>query len=181
MRDRREGLSPDKEKIEKLKRSYDHSSSGAGKSKDCSTAVAGVIESGGPTICGGLIVLCCGSRRGSLCIFRARSAANVIVMVNTEHCKWCKSSSTPVEESDFYQVRASAYLRGIFQLKSEDATVLSKLISELMRTHSTGKACSFSSFTGTLPYCTLENVTHISSVALETPILFDKEFVFWVI
>lgn len=64
----------------------------------------------------------------------------------------------------------------MFQLKLSDAVSLSELISELMHTQTKGDSRSFP-FTGTPPYCTVENVTHISSLALQKLIKFDKEFV----
>lgn len=123
--------------------------------------------------------MCCSSSQGDHCVFRSSSKCNVIVMVNSEHCKWCTGvSSAPVEESDLIRVRTVAYLRGIFQLKLGDAARLFELISELTRTQTNGDgAHGFCSFTGTPPYCTVENVTHISGSALEKLIEFDKEFV----
>lgn len=160
----------------KSRKSRIHSSLAASKSGDFSKDVAGFIESDKFTVCGGLIASCCGIRRGSHCVFRT-SSKHVIAIVNSEHCKWCKrASSTPVQESDFDEARTRAYLRGMFQLKLSDAVKLSKLISELTHTQRDGDSCSFP-FTGTFPYCTLENVTHISSLALQKLIEFDKEFV----
>lgn len=169
---------PDKRKSEKRNRNYVYSSSATDESEAFPTAVAGVIESDRSTICGGLVVLCCGSHRDSHCAFRSSSKRNVVVVVNSKHCKWCTgASSKPVEENDLIRVRTIAYLRGIFQLKLGDATRLSELISELTRTQTNCDAHGVCSFTGTPPYCTVENVTHISSSALEKLIEFDKEFV----
>lgn len=114
--------------------------------------------------------MCRGSRRGGRCVFRAGSKRNVVVAVDSKHCKWCVGA-TPVEESELYRAKTSAYLRGIFQLKLGDADRLSELIAELTRTQ---PKCDF---TGTPPYCTVENVTHISSLALDKLIEFDEEFV----
>lgn len=95
--------------------------------------------------------------------------------MNSEHCKWCKrASSTPGRESDFDEVRTRAYLRGMFQLTLTDAVKLAELISELTRTQKDSRGFPF---TGTPPYCTMENVRHISSLALEKLIEIDEEFV----
>lgn len=82
-----------------------------------------------------------------------------------------------MQESNFDEVRTRAYLRGVFpQLKLVDAVKLSELISELTHTQTNGDSRSFP-FTGTPSFCTVENVTHISSLALQKLIEFDKEFV----
>ena len=160
----------------KVSKGHVHSSSAAGTNGDLSNAVAGFIESDRFTVGGGLIALCCGLRWGDHCIFRT-SAKHLIAIVNSVHCKWCKrASSTPVRESDFDAIKTRAYLRALFQLKLSDAVKLSELISELKYTQTDGDSRSLP-FTGTPPYCTVENVTHISSLALKTLIEFDKEFV----
>ena len=151
-------------------------SSAAGANGDLSNAVAGFIESDRFTVCGGLMALCCGPRWGNHCVFRT-SARHLIAIVNSVHCKWCKeAASTPVQESDFDDIKTRAYLRALFQLKLSDAVKLSELISELKCTQTDGDGRGLP-FTGTPPYCTVENVTHISSLALKKLIEFDKEFV----
>lgn len=156
------------------------SASGNGND-NLSKAVAGFIESDKFTVCGGLIAACGLLRGGDHCVFRTPSSKHVIVIVNSEHCKMCKCAS--VQESDFDNIRTRAYLRGMFQLKLSDTVKLSELISELTRTQRSDDVvdnaddCRTVPFTGTPPYCTIENVKHISSVALEKLIEFDKEFV----
>lgn len=164
-------------KTQKEKKRRNHSSSAVGKSEDFSKAVAGFIESDKFTVCGGLIASCCGLRWGSHCVFRT-SSKHVIAIVNSEHCKWCKyASATPVQESELDEAKTRAYLRVVFQhLKSVDAGKLSELISELTHTQTDGGSRNFP-FTCTPPYCTVDNVTHISSLALQKLIEFDKEFV----
>jgi len=120
--------------------------------------------------------LCCGLHRGDHCIIRT-TAKHVIAIVNTVHCKWCKkATSTPARESDFDEIKTRAYLRALFQLKLSDAVKLSELISEIKYTQTAGDGRSVP-FTGTPPYCTVENVTHISSLALKKLTEFDTEFV----
>jgi hypothetical protein len=163
-------------KNKKLKREPVLSSSVSAKSGDVYQAVAGFIESDKCTVSGGLIASCCSIRWDSHCLFRV-SSKHVIVIVNSEHCKWCKgSSSTPVKESEFDQVRTKAYLRGMFQMTLSDSMRISELIFELTRTQPKSDSQSFP-VTCTPPYCTVETVTHISGVALQKPLEFDKEFV----
>lgn len=163
-------------KNKKVKRKHVLSSSVAGKSGDLHQAVAGFIESDRCTVSGGLIASCCSLRWDRHCLFRV-SSKYLIVIVNSEHCKWCKGSSpTPVKESEFDQVRTRAYLRGMFQLTLSDSMRLSDLIFELTCTQTKSDCHSFP-VTCTPPYCTVENVTHISGVALQKLVEFDKEFV----
>ena len=148
-----------------------HSSSTA---SEIANAVAGYIESDKFTVCGGLIALCCGPRWGNHCIFRTGSK-HVLGIINSEHCKWCKRASrVPVRDSE--EIGTRAYLRGMFQLTLSDAARISELISDLNRTQTHGDHRSLP-FTGTPPYCTVENVRHISNTALRTLSEFDQEFV----
>lgn len=164
----------EKKKKTRTKKGCGHPSQASGKSGDLSRAVAGFIESGTFTVRGGLIFSWSDLHGGSHCVFRT-SCKHVIVIVNSEHCKWCKDSSfTPVQDSDFDEVRTRAYLQGVFQLKLAETVKLSELISELTQTN--GHRRTFP-FTCTPPYCTVENVTHISSLALQKLIEVDKDFV----
>lgn len=159
---------PQPKKSRLLKTSRIHSSSVT----PVGSLVAGFIESDKITVCGGLITSCCGLQ-GNHCVFRMSSKHAI---VNSNHCKWCKDQScTPVQESDFDEARTRAYLRGMLKLTVSDSVKLSELISELIHTQ-TQKYLRFP-FTGTPPYCTVENIRHISSLALRQLIDFDKEFI----
>lgn len=137
-------------------------------------AVAGFIESDRFTLCGGVIAPWGGLSWKRHCVFRTR-CKNVIAIVNSGQCKWCEgASSTSVQESDLDKVRTRTYLRGVFQLTLSEAVKLSELISELTKTKGGSNSCPF---IGTPPYCTVENVTHISGLALSALFEFDKEFV----
>ncbi|KAJ7983658.1 hypothetical protein DPEC_G00374600 [Dallia pectoralis] len=153
-----------------------HSLSGAGLLKDLSKAVAGFIESGSPTVCGGLMSSHCGLRSGSHCVFRTRSK-HIIAIVNSEHCKWCKGAlSGHSQESDVDEVVTRAYLRSMFKLRLSDAAKLSELIAELTRTQTNGHGHGLT-FSGTPPFCTVKNVAHISGLVFQKLIEFDTEFV----
>lgn len=152
------------------------SSSSRGSRDFPNDAVAGFIEADRSTVSGGLLASCCGIRSGGRCVFRT-GIEHVIAIVRREHCKWCKKASrAPERESDFDEARTVAYLRGVFELTVSDAGKLSELISELTRTRTGGDLCGFP-FAGTPPYCTVENVMHISGPALQKVIDFDDEFV----
>ena len=143
--------------------------------EDFPKAVAGFVESDKFTVCGEFIASSC-CNRGSYCVFRT-SRKHIIAIVNSEHCKWCKDALfTSVKERGFDEVRTRVYLRGIFQFKSVDSMKLSELIQELTYTPTNTERHSLQ-FTCTPPYCTVENVTHISSLALQKLFEFDKDFV----
>lgn len=163
-------------KSKKVKRKPVLPSSAVGKNGDLYLDVAGFIESDKCTVAGGLIGSCCSSLWDGHCLFRV-SSKHVIVIVNSAHCKWCKgASSTPVKESDVDEGRTRAYLRGMFQMSLSDSMRLSELIFELTRTQTKNERHSFP-VTCTPPYCTVETVTHISSLALRKLVEFDKDFV----
>lgn len=54
---------------------------------------------------------------------------------------------------------------------------LAELISELTRTRGSNATTTGLPFTCTPPYCTVENVTHISNAALVILLEYDGEFV----
>lgn len=158
------------------KRNRGHSSSATGSGRDLSKSVAGFIESDVFAVCGGLITSFRGLRLGDHCVFRT-SSKYVIAIVNSEHCKWCKEAQrAPVRELESDEVRTRAYLQGIFRVGVSHAVKLSELISALTYAHAKGGARNLP-FTGTPPFCSVENVTHISGLALEKLIAFDREFV----
>lgn len=98
----------------------------------------------------------CTSRvRDSHCVFRTGSK-HLVAIVNTEHCKWCKCTSS-VQESDFAGFRTRVYLQGMFRVNFSDAVKLSELISELTRTQTKGNSHS-GPFTATDTFCTVEDV-----------------------
>ena len=158
------------------KKTRGNPSSALGKPRAFPESLAGFIESDKFTVCGGLIAACCGLRSGSYCVVRTGSK-HVIAIVNSDHCKWCKlASCSPVQENNAYEVGTRTYLRGLFQLNVSDACKLAELITVLTCTQTNGERGSFP-FTGTPPYCTVENVTHISRSALQALTEIDNEFV----
>lgn len=136
--------------------------------------VTGVIEADSFTVCGSLIAGCCNA--GGCCVSRTDSDY-VIAMLDSEQCKWCDLASRDAEESDFDHVRTLAYLRVIFELSLADTARLLELITELTSTQSTQTQANGIPFTATQPYCTVENVRHISSRALKLLRGFDCDFV----
>lgn len=137
--------------------------------------VLGFIESDKFTVCGGLIAACCQS--GDSCVYRTCSE-NVIAIVNSTHCAWCENNTLPsAQESEFDRFGTRAYLRGVFRLKLSDAVRLSELIAELSRTRGSCEETRGFPFSATPPYCTVEDVTHVSSGALGMLLEFDREFV----
>ena len=149
-------------------------SSAAGKRGAHSKAVAGFIECGDDTVSGGLLASCRGLRWDRHCVFRTRSK-RLVAVVNSEHCKWCKCA-TSVQESDVFGFRTTVYLQGMFRLSFVDHVNLAKLISELKRTQTKEGETHSGSVTATDTYCTVEDVTHISGLALQKLSEFDKEF-----
>lgn len=142
--------------------------------EDFPKAVAGFIESDTFTVCGEFIASSC-CNLVSYCVFRT-SRKHIIAIVNSEHCKWCKGALfTSVKEREFDQVRTRVYLQGIFQLNSMDSMKLSELVQYLTYTPNTESHSL--QFTCTPPYCTVDNVTHISGLALQKLFEFDKDFV----
>lgn len=66
----------------------------------------------------------------------------------------------------------------MFGLKHADAAKLSELIAELTRSQPPAEDPRTTyPFTGPPPYCTVENVTHVSSCALRKLLEFDDEFI----
>lgn len=143
------------------------------KRGDLSKAVAGLLECGNFNVSGGLLASCCGSRWATHCVFRT-SSKHLVAVVNSEQCKWCNRASS-VQENVFDGFTTRAYLQGIFGVNAADTLRLSELIAELMRTQTTGKNHGVP-FIATPPYCSVENVTHISGLALQKLIDFDREF-----
>ena len=138
-------------------------------------AVVGFIESDKYTVCGGVITSC--ERFHNHCVFRT-SSKHLFAMVDSEHCKWCKRASlTQVPDTNCQEAWTIAYLQRTFQLSLGDAVKLSELISELIRTQGLHGSIRSFPFSGTPPYCTVENVTHISSVALQKLLELDEDFV----
>lgn len=137
--------------------------------------VLGLIESAGVTVCGGLLAAC--FRMSKCCVHRT-SNGNTIAIVNSRHCKWCKrTSGNQVQESKFDHYSTRTYLRGLFRLKSSDVGKLSELLSELTRIRGSHEVDTGLPFTCTPPYCTVENVRHISNAALKLLLEVDEEFV----
>ncbi len=147
------------------------------KNSSLTEAVVGVIESDKFTVYGGLLTTCLGLHRSSHCVFRTR-CKHIIVKVNSQYCKWCKRAlSTPVHGANFDDVKNRAYLRVVLQVRLSEAAKLSELLSELTRSTTADGESHSLPFTATPPYCTVENVRHISGRALQLLIGFDKEFV----
>lgn len=151
------------------------SSATAAQREDLSETVAGFIECGKFAVSGGLLASCCGLHWDRHCVFRT-SSEHLVAIVNSAQCKWCKCASVCVQESDFDGFTTRTYLQGIFGVNASDTIKLTELIAELTRTQGRG-ASHRVPFTATPPYCTVENVTHISGLALQKLIEFDKEFV----
>uniref|UniRef100_A0A286P9U6 Myopalladin-like, partial sequene n=1 Tax=Oryzias latipes TaxID=8090 RepID=A0A286P9U6_ORYLA len=110
------------------------------------------------------------------CVFRTSSERSIAV-IDRARCKWCKPSRGEVprfDQDEFERIRTRSYLRGTFGLSPAEAGRLSELLAELALSAEGKGACPFA---GTPPYCTVENVVHISGPALERLMEFDDEFV----
>ena len=166
-----------KQKLQRNKTSKNNSRVDSWSNSGCGEdlkAVAGLIESDSFSLRGGVIESWGSVPWVSHCVFRT-SRRNVIAIVNSGQCKWCQgASSASVQESNFDKFGTRTYLRGVFQLKHSEAVKLSELISELTKTQGDGDSRAF---TGIPPYCTVENVTHISGLALRKLLELDKDFV----
>lgn len=141
------------------------------------SAVAGRIQCDRLTVSGGLLSVCCDRfRKGSICLHR--EPGDVITVLNSEHCKWCKRGCVSGRQDslggDLY---AGKYLQAVFRVKVSEATRLTELITELTYTQGTPVDHRDLPVTGTPPYCTVANVKHISSAALATLQAFDEDFV----
>lgn len=113
---------------------------------------------------------------GPRCVIRT-SAERIIVVADGSRCKWCEGSAGKVApREDFERVAARTYLRSVFNLPPGKASRLAELLSELTRARSE-RGESVSVFAGPPPYCTVPDVRHISSVALELLFEFDRDFV----
>lgn len=134
--------------------------------------LSGLIETDRFAVGGALLTWCCAT--GGRCVLRTGSE-HVIAILDSKQCKWCNVASYP-QHSGFDEARTLAYLRGMFDLTLSDTVRLSELISELTSTQWQTEANSIP-FTGTPPYCTVDNVTHISSKALSLLSKFDSEFI----
>lgn len=143
------------------------------------SGVAGRIQCDRLTVSGGLLSVCCDRfRKGSICLHREPGSDNVITVLYSEHCKWCKTGCVSGQQDslggDLY---TGKYLQAVFRVKVSEATRLTELITELTYTQGTPADRRELPVTGTPPYCTVANVKHISSAALATLQAFDEDFV----
>lgn len=111
------------------------------------------------------------------CVFRT-SSERAIAVIDRARCKWCRASQGDALhfEAELDQARTRSYLRGTFGLSPVEAGHLTDLLTELALSR-VGDEKSTCPFAGTPPYCTVENVVHISGPVLERLLEFDDEFV----
>lgn len=153
-------------------------SSESRSSQNADLSVAGHIECDRATVSGGLLSVCCRLWKGDVCLLRNSADGNIITIVNSEHCKWCKAQSVRGARDRHRSFFCTGeYLRGLFKVKVSEAARLAELIAELTDTQGWTADHSVIPVTGTPPYCTVADVRHISSVALAPLLAFDDEFV----
>lgn len=154
-----------------LKHPYSSSSSQCKRS-----AVAGRIQCDRLTVSGGLLSVCCDRfRKGSVCLHREPGADNVVTVLYSEHCKWCKEGCVS-ERQELGGDYIKTFLQAVFRIKVSEATSLTELVTELRYTQGTPGDRHEVPVTAP-PYCTVVNVKHISSAALATLQAFDGDFV----
>lgn len=143
------------------------------------SGVAGHIQCDRLTVSGGLLSVCSDRfRKGSICLHRDSGSDNVITVLYSEHCKWCKTGCVSGQQDNFGgDLYTGKYLQAVFRVKVSEAARLTELITEL--TYTQGRPADLRELpvTGTPPYCTVANVKHISSAALATLQAFDEDFV----
>lgn len=141
--------------------------------------VVGRIQCDRLTVSGGLLSVCCDRfRTGGICLHRDSAGENVIAIVHSEHCKWCKTGSVRGTRDRLGGgLYTGAYLGRLFQIRVSEAARLTELIAELTKTQGATLDHRDVPITGTPPYCTVADVRHISSVALTILLAFDDEFV----
>lgn len=142
--------------------------------------MVGRIQCDRLTVSGGLLSVCCDRfRTGGICLHRdSAGEKNVIAIVHSEHCKWCKTGSVQGTRDRLGGgLYTGAYLGRLFQIRVSEAARLTELIAELTKTQGATLDHRDVPVTGTPPYCTVADVRHISSVALTILLAFDDEFV----
>lgn len=139
--------------------------------------VVGLIEIDKFVVSGGTIASCYGETHSDgHCVFRTENKY-LIAIIETGVCKWCKGArGASTKDSRLQETRIRACLRGIFQLTADKAEKLGELISELVSSQNQVPYLGLP-FVGTSPYCTMENITHISGRALTQLLKFDPDFV----